>query len=237
MTRSCWQEDVMAENGKLTPEQVAILRKKQFAHLATVMPDGSPHVTAVWIDTDGRHVLINTAKGRIKHRNIARDPRVAVSIADVDEPYTAVTIRGRAELVDAGAEEHIDSLARKYLGQERYPFRQPDEQRVIVRITPVHASGAEAGTPAQDESGELVERESPLSEDTTEQRMFAEGRRRRAPMVADEDGEQLLGRVADAEPAPARGRDDLGTAGRPTRSRRASRDANQADNTSEWSRS
>ncbi len=119
----------------------ALLEGRNFAHLATVMPDGSPQVSAVWVDYDGKHVLVNTAEGRQKPRNLRRDPRVAVSVLDQDNPYAMVTIRGRVvELTHDGADEHIDSLSKKYLGQDTYPYRQPGDQRVIVKIEPLHVS-------------------------------------------------------------------------------------------------
>ena len=123
-----------------------MLEGPNFAHLATLMPDGSPQVTAVWVDFDGRHVLINTAEGRQKPRNLRRDQRVAVSVADQQNPYLWVTIRGRAvELSHEGADAHIDKLAKKYLGQDTYPYRQPGEQRLIVRIEPDHVSESSPG--------------------------------------------------------------------------------------------
>lgn len=119
-----------------------LLAKRVFAHLATVQPDGSPQVTPVWVDTDGPYVRINTARGRVKDRNLARDQRVALSVTDPDDPYRYVQIRGRvAEATEKGADEHIDSLAKKYLGKDRYPFRQPGEVRVIYRIRPEHVEG------------------------------------------------------------------------------------------------
>ena len=128
---------------RLTDDQVALLREKVLAHVATVMPDGSPQVTPVWVDTDGEAVLFNTAKGRVKHRNLSRDPRVAISITDRNDDYRTVVIRGRAEMVDEGADELIDRLARKYRGLDHYPFRQPGEQRVTVRVVPetIHRRG------------------------------------------------------------------------------------------------
>ncbi len=121
---------------KLSDGDIAMLRKPVFAHVATLMPDGTPHVTPVWIDTDGEAVLFNTAKGRVKHRNLMRNPNVAISLTDDANPYQMLAIRGRAELIDEGADEHIDALAKKYLGVDEYPYRQPGEQRVIVRVTP-----------------------------------------------------------------------------------------------------
>jgi len=128
---------------RLTEDQVALLREKVLAHVATIMPDGSPQVTPVWVDTDGEAVLFNTAKGRLKHRNLSRDPRVAISITDRNDDYRTVVIRGRAELIDEGADELIDRLAKKYRGLDRYPFRQPGEERVTVRVVPetIHRRG------------------------------------------------------------------------------------------------
>jgi PPOX class probable F420-dependent enzyme len=125
----------------LTDDQVALLREKVLAHVATTMPDGSPQVTPTWVDTDGEAVLFNTAKGRIKHRNLVRDPRVAISVTDKANDYRAVVIRGRAEFVDEGADAHIDRMAKKYLGVDRYPRRQEGEQRVIVRVVPERIIG------------------------------------------------------------------------------------------------
>ena len=110
---------------------------KNMATIATVMPDGSPQATVVWIDTDGENVLFNTAEGRVKTNNLRRDPRVAVSVVNADNPYEQVTIRGRVtEMIHEGADDHINALAKKYLGLDEYPHRQPDERRVIVKITP-----------------------------------------------------------------------------------------------------
>lgn len=125
----------------LSEDLLALLRKPLLAHVATVMPDGTPQSTPVWIDTDGEHVLFNTAKGRVKHRNILRNPAVALSFVDDENPYRMVEIRGTAEVVEDGADEHIDSLTKKYLNQDKYPFRQPGEERVIVRIRPVAIAG------------------------------------------------------------------------------------------------
>jgi PPOX class probable F420-dependent enzyme len=126
---------------KLTENDLALLKETQLAHVATVDEDGSPHVTPVWVDTDGKHILFNTAKGRVKHLNIVRNPVVAVSIVDKDDDYRTLWIKGTAELIDDGADEHIDRMAKKYLGQDTYPFRQPGEKRVIVRVTPTQKLG------------------------------------------------------------------------------------------------
>lgn len=110
---------------------------KNFATVATLMADGSPQASTVWVDTDGEHVIFNTAEGRIKPKNLRRDPRVAVSVVNAEHPYQQVMIRGKAlELTHDGADEHIDKLAKKYLGVDKYPFRQPGEERVIVKIAP-----------------------------------------------------------------------------------------------------
>lgn len=121
---------------KLSSQEIELLNEPQIANVATVMADGSPQVTPVWIDTDGEHVLFNTAKGRVKHRNLLRNPKVAISVVDRNDQYRLVVLRGTAEFVEDGADEHIDKLAKKYLGADSYPFRKADEQRVIVKVTP-----------------------------------------------------------------------------------------------------
>ncbi|MBI2487312.1 MAG: PPOX class F420-dependent oxidoreductase [Deltaproteobacteria bacterium] len=110
---------------------------KNFATIATLMPDGSPHATVTWIDTDGKHVIFNTAEGRIKTKNLRRDPRVAIAIINSENPYQQVMIRGHVvEMTHEGADEHIDLLAKKYLGVDKYPYRGAGEERVIVKIVP-----------------------------------------------------------------------------------------------------
>jgi len=112
-----------------------LFQKKAFAHLATVLKDGSPQVTPIWVDYDGTHVRINSAKGRWKDKNMRNRPKVALSILDPDNPYRYMQIRGTVtEVTENGADAHIDSLARKYLGQDKYPYRQPGEVRVIYKI-------------------------------------------------------------------------------------------------------
>lgn len=124
----------------------ALLEAANIAHLATLMADGTPHVTPVWVDVEDSLVLVNSAEGRVKVRNLRRDPRVGLSVVDRDNPYAAASIRGRVrEITEAGADEHIDALAKKYLGEERYPMRRPGERRVIVRIEPVHVFGPTPG--------------------------------------------------------------------------------------------
>ncbi len=114
-----------------------LFTKKAFAHLATIGPDGVPQSTPVWVDYDGAHVRFNTARGRVKDKNLQRNPKVAFSILDPENPYRYLQVRGRVvEMTEQGAEAHIDALAKKYLGQDRYPFRRPGEVRVIVKIVP-----------------------------------------------------------------------------------------------------
>ena len=112
-----------------------------FANLATVMPDGSPQVTPVWVDFDGTHILVNTAEGRQKPRNVRHDPRVAVSIFNLQNPYSYASVRGRVvEITSEGADEHIDRMAKKYMGVDTYPYRNPSERRIIFKIEPEHVS-------------------------------------------------------------------------------------------------
>ena len=113
-----------------------LLSGKGFAHLATFNADGTVQVNPVWIDVVDGRVLVNTAVGRVKHRNLARDPRVTVEISDPSDPYSYVEIRGTAELSTDGAEEAIDALAKKYMDADTYPFRTESERRINVWITP-----------------------------------------------------------------------------------------------------
>ncbi len=101
-----------------------LLSKKSFAHVATVGRDGAPQVTPVWIDYDGTHVRFNTARGRVKDKNLQRNPKIALSIQDPDNPYRYL------------ADEHIDALAKKYTGQDRYGHRRPGEVRITVKVLP-----------------------------------------------------------------------------------------------------
>jgi len=119
-------------------EQVSkILSDKNFAFLGTLMKDGRPHVTPVWVDLDNDHILINTAEGRIKHKNLTRDPRVSISLVDKNNPYSMVTIQGTVvDQIKEGADDHIDKLARKYLKAEKYPGHSPSVKRIIIKIKP-----------------------------------------------------------------------------------------------------
>ena len=122
---------------KLSEEQRGIFSKKAFVHLATRMKDGSPQVSPVWVDTDGDYIVVNSAKGRLKDRNMRADPRVALSVTDPDDPYSAIMVRGRvAKITEEGADAHIDKMAKKYLGQDQYPYRTSDEVRVLYYIEP-----------------------------------------------------------------------------------------------------
>lgn len=121
---------------RLTADQVRLLNAPYFATVATVMPDGSPEATVVWIESDAEHIYFNTAVHRLKARNLRRDPRIAITVFDPEKPTErALAIRGRAELITEGAYEHADKLSRAYEGK---PFRGlgPGEVRVIVKVTP-----------------------------------------------------------------------------------------------------
>ncbi len=127
----------MSQNNTITPEVAKLLEGKNFAFVATLMNDGSPQITPTWVDLEQNIILINTAEGRVKHKNVSRDPRVAVSVFDHNNPYNMVSIRGRViEQTRRGADEHIDKLAKKYFGVDKYPFRSPSETRVILKIKP-----------------------------------------------------------------------------------------------------
>ena len=118
-----------------------LLQKKAFASLGTIMPDGSPQVTPVWVDADNGHLVFNSAKGRQKDKNVRRDPRVTLTLIDPENPYRYVEIRGRViEITENGASNHIDKLAKKYLGVDKYPYAQPGEVRVIYRVQPEKVS-------------------------------------------------------------------------------------------------
>jgi PPOX class probable F420-dependent enzyme len=119
-----------------------LFQKKAFAHLATINGDGTPQVTPVWVDFDGTHIRFNTARGRVKERNLRRTPQVALAILDPDNPYRYLRVSGRVvEITEQGAEAHIDALAKKYLGQDRYPFRKAGEVRMLCKILPEKAAG------------------------------------------------------------------------------------------------
>ena len=118
-----------------------LLQKRAFAHLATVMPDGSPQVSPVWVDYDGTHLIVNSARGRQKDRNMRRAAKVAMSIQDPENPYRYLLVRGRVvQATEEGADTVIDALAKKYLGVDKYPYRRPGEVRVTYKIEPDHVA-------------------------------------------------------------------------------------------------
>jgi PPOX class probable F420-dependent enzyme len=120
----------------LTEKQADLFRGKNWGVVTTLREDGSPHSTPVWVDSDGEHVLFNTSVGRAKERHLRRDPRVSVTVLPAEDQQSGyVAVTGRAEFVEEGAVEHIDKLAKKYIGTDKYPYLQPGEQRIIVRIT------------------------------------------------------------------------------------------------------
>jgi PPOX class probable F420-dependent enzyme len=112
--------------------------KKAFVYLATIMADGSPQVTPIWFNTDGEYILINSAAGRIKDKNMRARPNVALCITDPTDPYHYLQIHGKVvEITTEGADEHIDALAFKYRGENKYANRKPDQQRVTYKILPL----------------------------------------------------------------------------------------------------
>ena len=121
----------------ISPGFRKLLQEPAYCQLATLMPDGSPQNTQVWVDTDGEHILINTAQGRQKERNVQRDPRVAVNVVDPTNAWRIGMVRGRVvEVTMEGADRLIDELAKKYLDADTYPFRDPAEVRVTLKILP-----------------------------------------------------------------------------------------------------
>jgi len=112
-----------------------LLTTPSFAALATINADGSPQVSPVWFGTEGERIVVNSAKGRVKDKNLRRDARVALSIQDPANPYRYLGLQGRVvEITEQGADEHIDRMAKKYLDKDKYPFRQPGEVRVLYKI-------------------------------------------------------------------------------------------------------
>ena len=128
---------------QLTDKQRQFIAENPYVATATTLrDDGSPHNTIVWIDAENGTISFNTAVGRAKERHLRNDPRVAVTVVDPENSYLWVSITGRAELTTEGADEQIDKLAKKYLGQEKYPWRSPDETRISVKITPEKVDSA-----------------------------------------------------------------------------------------------
>jgi PPOX class probable F420-dependent enzyme len=134
----------MASSATIPANFMDLFQKPAFANLATLNSDGSPQVTPVWVDFDGTHLVVNTAKGRVKDRNLRREPRVAIALLDPQNPYRYLGIQGRVvEMTEQGADAHIDKMAKKYLDKDSYPFRSAGEVRVLVKIQPekVHTNG------------------------------------------------------------------------------------------------
>lgn len=122
---------------KMESKVIQLLESRNLLFLATVMKDGSPQVSPVWADYENSHIMVNTAEGRIKHKNVLRDPRVAVSIVDQNNPLNMTTIRGKVvEIISDYDYKHADKLAKKYMGKDKYPFRREGEKRIIFKIKP-----------------------------------------------------------------------------------------------------
>jgi PPOX class probable F420-dependent enzyme len=122
---------------KLTEKQAELFRGKNWGTVVTLRDDGSPHSTPVWIDTDGENVIFNTAIGRAKERHLRKDPRAAVTVMPADDPQSGyVSVTGTAEITEEGANDHIDKMAKKYIDQDKYPYLQPGERRVVVTVKP-----------------------------------------------------------------------------------------------------
>jgi PPOX class probable F420-dependent enzyme len=118
-----------------------VLEDKAYGHVVTFNAKGKPELTMVWMDVEGDEILLNTAEGRRKPGNIRHDPHVIVSVQDRNNPQAYAVFHGKGRVTDAGADAHIDKLAKRFLGADKYPFRQPNEKRVIVRISVDRISG------------------------------------------------------------------------------------------------
>lgn len=127
----------------LNDAQKKYLADKNFGHIVTLNKDGSPQVSPVWVDFDGKHVIVNSEQSRLKVRNLKRDPRVSISILNGENPYEYIEIRGKVvEITAEGGSEGIDRLAKKYMGVDKYPFNKPEDVRVILKIVPEHVAPA-----------------------------------------------------------------------------------------------
>jgi len=125
------------ETNQITEPVAKLLEGRNFAFVATLMKDGSPQITPTWVDVENGKILVNTAKGRLKQKNISRDGRIAISVTDQNNPYHMVTVRGKVvEQTTEGADKHIDKLAKKYLSVDKYPLHSPSEKRIILKIKP-----------------------------------------------------------------------------------------------------
>ncbi len=122
-----------------------VLADKAYGHVVTLNSDGKPQVTMVWMDVDGDEVLFNTAEGRRKPQNLSQDPRIIVSVQSRSDPHAYAVFHGKARVTEEGADEHIDKLAKRFLGADKYPFRQPGEKRLLVRISVDRIGGVGPG--------------------------------------------------------------------------------------------
>ncbi len=132
-------DNMQQQQQQISKDILPLFTDKNLVYVATLMKDGSPQITPTWVDVDESQntIIVNTAKGRVKQKNLARDPRVAVAIVDRNNPYNVATIRGKViEQTTEGADAHIDKMAKKYLGVESYPGRSPGEERIILKIKP-----------------------------------------------------------------------------------------------------
>jgi PPOX class probable F420-dependent enzyme len=118
----------------LPPSVKKVLQDKAYGHVVTFNAAGKPQLTMVWLDVDGDEVLFNTAEGRLKPKNLGHDPRIIVSVQDRNDPQAYAVFHGRASVTEAGADGHIDKLAKRFLGVDKYPFRRPGEKRLVVRV-------------------------------------------------------------------------------------------------------
>ena len=125
----------------LPPAVKKILEDKAYGHVITFDEAGKPQVTMVWVDVDGDDVVFNTAEGRLKPKNLRRNPRAIVSVQDRNDPQSYMVFHGTATVSEAGADAHIDKLAKRFLGADKYPFRRPGEKRLIVRVKPDRIGG------------------------------------------------------------------------------------------------
>ena len=131
-------------DAKIPEKYRDLFNKRAFASLGTIMPNGEVQVTPVWVDVDNGNLLFNSARGRVKDKNVRRDPRVTLTLIDPDNPYRYMEVRGRVvDITEKGADQHINKLAKKYLGVDKYPYAQPGEVRVLYRVRPerVHGNG------------------------------------------------------------------------------------------------
>lgn len=125
----------------LSETQAALFAGKNFAAVATIRADGTPHVSPAWVDYDGERVLFNTTRGNAKHQHLVREPKVTLTVWSAENPYEYVEVVGTAELVYESAIDSINALAKKYIGEDTYPWLRPGEQRVIVKVTPTKTLG------------------------------------------------------------------------------------------------